>query len=489
MKYTTNLNLKKPEESEFYDVNDFNDNADAIDTALMARLNLSGGTMTGQIKMAQDVAISRTVNNASIHITGSQNGNEGACITLFGKSSTDYKGCFAINAADDAGNSKQLIGKPDGTLIWNGNRLLTKVDKSLVLLHANASDLVTSIPKNSDLNNYTTAGTYECVGADFAATYSNTPYTYGNFRLIVINNSGDKTGTQMIIAGNSNKMYIRGFYTSTGTTTFKNWEQIITSNTYGLVRAATDTDVLDGDNDEAAITPAVYHDVSDFRHKNTAYSVGDKVECMFNFELFLECTQAGTTGSGALDTRNVTHGQVITDGTVKWTVRTHIRSVNGTVADANGNVTVATALAAHPVGSIYISTDSTSPAILFGGTWQELEQGRVLLSQGTSYPAGSTGGEATHKLTINEIPAHNHSGSAASQSLTGTFGIRGRGVTPTGVFTATKEGVSARQDVTGQKITMNASHSHTLTINNNGGGAAHNNMQPYLSVYMWKRTA
>lgn len=346
MKYTTNLNLKKPEESEFYDVNDFNDNADAIDAALMARLKLSGGTMTGQIKMAQDVAISRTVNNASIHITGSQNGNEGACITLFGKSSTDYKGCFAINAADDAGNSKQLIGKPDGTLIWNGNRLLTKVDKSLVLLHANASDLVTSIPKNSDLNNYTTAGTYECVGADFAATYSNTPYTYGNFRLIVINNSGDKTGTQMIIAGNSNKMYIRGFYTSTGTTTFKNWEQIITSNdiatsnTYGLVRAATDTDVLDGDNDEAAITPAVYHDVSDFRHKNTAYSVGDKVECMFNFELFLECTQAGTTASTALDTRNVTHGQVITDGTVKWTVRTHIRSVNNAVADAGGNVTI-----------------------------------------------------------------------------------------------------------------------------------------------------
>lgn len=117
---------------------------------------------------------------------------------------------------------------------------------------------------------------------------------------------------------------------------------IATYDNYGLVRVADDTDVLSDDNDEAAITPAVYHDVSDFRHKSTAYKVGDKVECMFNFELFLECTQGGTTGSGALDTRNVTHGQVITDGTVKWTVRTHIKSVNNTVADASGNVIINT---------------------------------------------------------------------------------------------------------------------------------------------------
>lgn len=115
---------------------------------------------------------------------------------------------------------------------------------------------------------------------------------------------------------------------------------VATTETYGLVRVADDDAVLEDENDEAAITPAVYHDVSDFRHKETAYSVGDKVECMFNFELFLECTQAGTTGSGALDTRNVTHGQEITDGMVKWTVRTHIRSVNNAVADAGGNIDV-----------------------------------------------------------------------------------------------------------------------------------------------------
>lgn len=109
---------------------------------------------------------------------------------------------------------------------------------------------------------------------------------------------------------------------------------------YGVVRVAAVDDVLSEDVMEAAITPAVYHEVSDFRHHSTSYSVGDKVRCMFNFELFLECTQGGTTSESPLDTRAVTHGQVITDGTVKWTVRTHIKSVNGVVAGADGNVVV-----------------------------------------------------------------------------------------------------------------------------------------------------
>ncbi len=115
---------------------------------------------------------------------------------------------------------------------------------------------------------------------------------------------------------------------------------IATTSEYGLMKVATPETAIDPDENDAAITPAVYHDVSDFRHKGTAYSLGDKVECMFNHELFLECTQAGTTSSTPLDTRNVTHGQVLTDGTVQWTVRTHIKSVNGVVAGANGDVVI-----------------------------------------------------------------------------------------------------------------------------------------------------
>lgn len=115
---------------------------------------------------------------------------------------------------------------------------------------------------------------------------------------------------------------------------------VATATTYGIMKAATDEVVIDEDTDDAAITPAVYHDVSDFRHKSTAYALGAKVECMFNFELFLECTQAGTTSANALDTRDVTHGQVLTDGTCQWTVRTHIRSVNGNFPNATGDVSI-----------------------------------------------------------------------------------------------------------------------------------------------------
>lgn len=82
------------------------------------------------------------------------------------------------------------------------------------------------------------------------------------------------------------------------------------------------------------------YEINEFRRKSTAYQVGDKVDCAFQYERFLECTKAGTTSADPLDTRSVTHGQVITDGTVEWTVRTHVRSINGSVAGADGNVPV-----------------------------------------------------------------------------------------------------------------------------------------------------
>lgn len=190
--------------------------------------------------------------------------------------------------------------------------------------------------QETDLENLIT-GIYS---VQIAASGTTTLPERTNGTLIVDRNIG--VPYQLYITDTTNKFYKRNY-------TYDRWEAwkelappVATTKNYGLVRIADDTDALEDENDEAAITPAVYHDVSDFRHKNTAYKVGDKVECMFNFELFLECTQAGTTSNNALDTRNVTHGQVITDGTAKWTVRTHIKSVNNTVADASGNVSINT---------------------------------------------------------------------------------------------------------------------------------------------------
>ena len=111
-----------------------------------------------------------------------------------------------------------------------------------------------------------------------------------------------------------------------------------TTSKAGLVRLAAEEDVLNEAPQTAVCTQLIY-EINEFRRKSTAYKVGDKVDCAFQYERFLECTKAGTTSGELLDTRNVTHGQVITDGTAEWTVRTHIRSINNAVADASGNIT------------------------------------------------------------------------------------------------------------------------------------------------------
>jgi len=121
----------------------------------------------------------------------------------------------------------------------------------------------------------------------------------------------------------------------------------------------------------------------------------------------------------------------------------------------------------YPVGSIYMSVNSTNPKNLFGGTWEQI-QGKFLFGMDSSYPAGSTGGEITHKLTINEMPDHGHT--IYYPNSGGPYG-NANICYPEGSAT---------------NMTWCAEMCKTAFT---GGGAAHNNMPPYLSVYIWKRTA
>lgn len=123
----------------------------------------------------------------------------------------------------------------------------------------------------------------------------------------------------------------------------------------------------------------------------------------------------------------------------------------------------------YPVGSIYMSVNSTNPKNLFGGTWEQI-QGKFLFGMNSSYPAGSTGGEITHRLTAAEMPTHAHymvSGNAGGDSTW----------TP-------NAGSYLVDSVTSDKTTWWAQ----IGMDNAGGSEAHNNMPPYLSVYIWKRT-
>lgn len=120
----------------------------------------------------------------------------------------------------------------------------------------------------------------------------------------------------------------------------------------------------------------------------------------------------------------------------------------------------------YPVGSIYMNVNSTNPGTLFGGTWEQI-QGRFLLGMSSSYPAGSQGGEAEHTLTISELPNHTHSIIGYSESGND---YSGSDAELSFTYNTTKKGWSGR----------------TASVGNN---QAHNNMPPYLSVYIWKRTA
>ena len=132
----------------------------------------------------------------------------------------------------------------------------------------------------------------------------------------------------------------------------------------------------------------------------------------------------------------------------------------------------------YPVGSIYMSANSTSPETLFGGTWESIG-GRFLLGADATYAAGSTGGEATHTLTVSELPV-----------LSGSISMHGEGAGGSavagvsGVFSA----VTVEQGYQSSAVNSGASSVSKIAFNA-GSGQRHNNLPPYLAVYMWQRTA
>ena len=166
--------------------------------------------------------------------------------------------------------------------------------------------------------------------------------------------------------------------------------------------------------------------------------------------------------------------------------------------DSNGNLTVnsitanniigqAVANAVYPVGSIYMSINSTNPSTLFGGQWEQLKD-KFLLGCGDIYQNGTTGGEASHVLTTSEMPSHNHSASTNStgghrHTFKGWWTTKGDGSATYACVARTQQNDAVEYG----SFATAGEHSHTVTVNNTGGGVAHNNMPPYLSIYMWKR--
>lgn len=126
----------------------------------------------------------------------------------------------------------------------------------------------------------------------------------------------------------------------------------------------------------------------------------------------------------------------------------------------------------YPIGAIYLSATEVSPSTLFGGTWEQIKD-TFLLAAGDIYNNEETGGEATHTLTIAEMPSHSH------KLKTDIDSADYNETWPE--YYEYNEGW-----IQGPNSTTETPPTHTTST---GEGEAHNNMPPYLTVYMWKRTA
>lgn len=158
----------------------------------------------------------------------------------------------------------------------------------------------------------------------------------------------------------------------------------------------------------------------------------------------------------------------------------------------------------YPIGSIYMSVSSTSPQLLFGGTWEQIKD-TFLLATGDTYANGSTGGEATHTLTENEMPshthiqdshnhtqnAHNHTQNPHSHTIDSLkrYVVNGKSAAAVGDGYGNSNHYKTGNTTATNKEATATNNPQTATNQNTGGGQAHNNMPPYLAVNIWKRTA
>lgn len=134
----------------------------------------------------------------------------------------------------------------------------------------------------------------------------------------------------------------------------------------------------------------------------------------------------------------------------------------------------------YRIGDLFLTTIATNPSNFLGGKWELFGPGRCLVCVNTSdtdfNTAKKTGGEKTHKLTVNEMPSHNHQYEDITdhRSLNGQFG---------------RDGIYSSESYMGVSNSVTAYSEADFRMTYVGGSESHNNLQPYITCYVWIRTA
>lgn len=366
--------------------------------------------------------------------TGALNGNAATATKL----STARK----INITGNASGSAAFDGTSDVSINVSVSQAAhadkaTQDTNGRAFTDTNAYMHISALADNTDFNNVKTTGIYYCTGN----TYLNRPYN--SWGILTVYSIG--TVKQEYRPDNAAVYYTREY----DNTEWKAWSKVNAANADTATKLATPRTIsLTGNASGSA-----------------------NFDGSGNVSIDTTVSQAKNAAAADMATN---------DGNGNNIANTYLKKA--TVIDV-----------IYPVGSIYMSMSATNPATLFGvGTWARISQGRMLLgADDSTYKAGATGGEATHALTAAEMPAHSHTGT------TSTNGDHTHQVSRNiDLSSADPNGEGGSCDTICNydgginfKTSTAGNHNHTFTTNNAGGGAAHNNMPPYLVCYIWQRTA
>lgn len=196
--------------------------------------------------------------------------------------------------------------------------------------------------------------------------------------------------------------------------------------------------------------------------------------------IFMPCDNGKVTVGMLPDVNSNADFQVGTDimatdiGGKKRLILEELDSINHELIDRNSKLIKTIYLNIHPIGDIILNTTGTNPGNIYGGEWLSWGKGRVPVGvdiTNSKYNYSEIeGGEETHNLTVSEMPSHNHS---LNKNV------------PYGIPYNNTSGTNSNN---GGNTHYGESY-NPFGIGNTGGGLSHNNMQPFITCYMWKRIA